>query len=74
MSRLLDSVNRDDTGTCEGAESKRNTGRNKPLRTAMEQGTGGEPMPDDLRRVVNRWADLPEPIRAAVLAIVEASP
>lgn len=73
MSRLPDSVSGDNTDTSEGADSRANNcannGHEKPPTVAPH----AEPMPADLRQVVERWADLPEPIRAAVVTLVQAA-
>jgi hypothetical protein len=42
-------------------------------RTATKDATKPDPVPGDLAAVVAAWPTLPEPIRAAILAMVKAA-
>ncbi len=55
----------DVSSTCDGAPAT-------PASSPDSSG-GNPPRDDDLRRLIDAWPDLPEPIRAGIVAMVEAA-
>ncbi len=53
------------TETCDGAPATPNS--------SHDSSGGNPPLEDDLRRLVEAWPTLPDPVRAGIVAMVEAT-
>ena len=60
-----DSATNDDSRTCDGDSAT-------PSSSPSSSGAN-PPLDDDLRRLMDAWPTLPEPLRAGILAIVKAT-
>ncbi len=60
-----DSASGDPAKTCDGDPATPNS--------SHDSSSGNPPLDDDLRRVVEAWPTLPDPVRAGILAMIEAT-
>ena len=62
-----------ETHPVSAAESRVSGGDTASPSSSSSSSTANWPLDDDLRRLIDAWPTLPEPMRAGILAMVEAA-
>ncbi len=73
LSPLPGSISTENAETCERAADAPTTGPTIPAQDSAPENPPYTPTDPDLARVVSAWPALPDPIRRAMLALIETS-